>query len=168
MKGKPALDDISIRTDLRPGDIGHIVHLHGKLYKDEYDYGIEFESYVAEGLSEFFKSYDPNTNRAWICEHDDKIVGFMLLMNRGTAAQLRYFLIIPDYRGIGLGQRLMELYKEYMLGCGYTSSYLWTTSDLTAAAGLYKKFGFQLTEEKESDSFGKKTVVMQKYELYVA
>ena len=168
MKRKTALEDISIRTDLRPGDFGHVVHLHGKLYKEEYDYGIEFESYVAEGLSEFFKSYDPQTNRVWICEHHDKIVGFMLLMNRGTAAQLRYFLILPEYRGIGLGQRLMELYMEYMLGCGYASSYLWTTSDLTAAAGLYKKFGFQLTEEKESGSFGTKMVLMQKYELHVA
>jgi ribosomal protein S18 acetylase RimI-like enzyme len=168
MKEKPTLDDISIRTELRPGDIGYIAHLHGKLYKDEYDYGIEFESYVAEGLSEFFKSYDPKTNRVWICEHNDEIIGFMLLMNRGAAAQLRYFLISPEYRGIGLGQRLMELYMEYMLNCGYASSYLWTTSDLTAAAGLYKKFGFQLTEEKPTDSFGKKAVLMQKYELHIA
>lgn len=167
MQRKPALDDITIRTDLRPGDLGYITYLHGKLYKEEYDYGIEFESYVAEGLSEFFEQYDPKTNRVWICEHDQKIVGFMLLMNRGTAAQLRYFLILPECRGIGLGQRLMELYMEYMLGCGYSSSYLWTTSDLTVAAGLYQKFGFHLTEEKQSDLFGK-NVLMQKYEIHIA
>ena len=163
-----SLDDITIRTELRPGDIGFITYFHGKLYSEEYNYGIEFESYVAEGLSEFFKQYDPATNRIWICEHGDTMVGCMLLMNRGAAAQLRYFLVVPEYRGIGLGKKLMELYMEYMLGCGYASSYLWTTSDLDAAAGLYKKFGFQLTEEKTSDSFGKNPVTMQKYELHVA
>lgn len=168
MKPRITLDDITIRTELRAGDIGYITYLHGVLYRDEYQYGIEFESSVAEGLAEFFKSYDPATNRIWICEHGDKIVGFMLLMHRSAAAQLRYFLILPEYRGIGLGKHLMELYMEFMLSCGYASSYLWTTSDLSAAAALYTKFGFQLTEEKESDAFGKKGVMIQKYELHVA
>lgn len=34
------LSAIVIRTDLRPGDIGYIIYLHGRLYKEECDYGI--------------------------------------------------------------------------------------------------------------------------------
>src|SRR5574341_894183 len=95
------LDDISIRTELRPGDIGYVIYLHGALYGAEYGYGIQFENYVAKGLCEFYEKYDPVRNRVWICEHNNRIIGFLLLMDRGQVAQLRYFLIEPEYRGIG-------------------------------------------------------------------
>jgi ribosomal protein S18 acetylase RimI-like enzyme len=149
------LEDISIRTELRSGDIGYVTYLHGLLYKKEYNYGINFEAYVARGLHEFYEQYDPSNNRVWVCEYEGKMVGFMLLMNRGTAAQLRYFIIIPELRGIGLGKKLMGLYMDFLHQCGYQSSYLLTTHELYTAAHLYKKFGFKLAEEKDSTSFGK-------------
>ena len=92
------------------------------------------------------------------------MIGFLLLMDRDEAAQLRYFLIDPEYRGIGLGSHLMNLYMDFLRACGYKSSYLWTTSELHAAISLYKCFGFQLTEEKESTAFGK-LVTEQRYDL---
>ena len=100
---KVALDEISIRTELQPGDLGYLTYLHGALYTKEYNYGIQFETYVAKGLCEFYEKYNPQKSRVWVCEHNDKIIGFLLLMDRGEAAQLRYFLIEPEYRGIGLG-----------------------------------------------------------------
>lgn len=159
------LEDIAIRTDLVPGDLGYVVYLHGVLYGKEYNYGIEFETYVAAGIYEFYKNYDPAKDRVWICEHNNKIIGFVLLMHREhNTAQLRYFLIDPAYRGIGLGKKLMELYMEFLHECGYRSSYLWTTHELSAAASLYIRHGFKLTEEKESAAFGK-PVREQRYEL---
>jgi GNAT superfamily N-acetyltransferase len=163
MKAKMNLTDISIRTVLQSGDIGYITYLHGVLYKKEYNYGIEFESYVAKGLHEFFVQYDPIKNCVWVCEHEEKIVGFMLLMNRGEAAQLRYFILLPEYRGIGLGNKLMQLYMDFLYLCKYNSSYLWTTEELHAAAHLYIKFGFRLVESKASTAFGT-PVVEHKYE----
>ena len=50
MKKNISLDDISIRTELRPGDIGHVIGMHSALYGQEYGYGIQFETYVAKGL----------------------------------------------------------------------------------------------------------------------
>jgi peptidyl-dipeptidase Dcp len=161
-----ALDDISIRTQLRPGDLGYVIHLHGQLYGKEYGYGIQFERYVAKGLCEFYEKYDSRRNRVWVCEHNDQMIGFLLLMDRGESAQLRYFLIEPEYRGIGLGSKLMDLYMEFLRGCGYQKSYLWTTHELTAAANLYKRHGFQLTEEIDSTSFGK-PLREQRYDLVV-
>lgn len=160
------INSITIRTDLRPGDLGYIINRHGVLYHEEYGYGIEFESYVAEGLAEFYHQYDPATNRAWICEDNDKIIGFLLLMNRGDAAQLRYFYLEPEYRGIGLGKKLMDLYMEFLHECGYKSSYLLTTNQLESASALYRKYGFVLTEETESSAFGK-PVISQKYTLEI-
>lgn len=162
-----SLDEISIRTQLKPGDLGYIVHLHGKLYGSEYGYGIQFESYVAKGLCEFYETYDPQRSRVWVCQYNDKTVGFLLLMDRGESAQLRYFLIEPEYRGIGLGSKLMNLYMDFLRECGYQKSYLWTTHELTTAANLYKRSGFQLTEEIESTSFGK-PLREQRYDLFLS
>ncbi|HWI89993.1 MAG TPA: hypothetical protein VNT20_01910 [Flavisolibacter sp.] len=86
---------VSIRTDLKSGDIGYIVYLHGFLYNKEYNYSIAFETYVAKGLYEFYQQYDPDKDCIWICEQNNSIVGFLLLMHRGNnAAQLRYFILL--------------------------------------------------------------------------
>jgi GNAT superfamily N-acetyltransferase len=164
MNSEASIKDIAIRTELRPGDMGYVTYLHGIIYGREYGYGIEFESYVAAGLHEFYQSYDPRRSRVWVCEHDGRMIGFLLLMERGEAAQLRYFLIRPEYRGIGLGKKLMELYMEFFHLCGYKSSYLWTTHEQETAASLYLKHGFKLVEEKESTAFGK-PLFERKYEL---
>ncbi len=161
---KISLDDVSIRTELRPGDLGYVIYLHGALYSKEYGYGVQFESYVAKGLCEFYEKYDSTRNRVWVCEHNDRMIGFLLLMDRGEAAQLRYFLIEPEYRGIGLGPKLLNLYMDFLRECGYKGSYLWTTHELSSAAFLYKRLGFQLTEEKESAAFGK-PLREQRYDL---
>jgi peptidyl-dipeptidase Dcp len=62
MSPEASINDITIRTDLRSGDLGYVVYLHGILYKREYDYRLAFESYVAAGLSEFYKDYEPDRN----------------------------------------------------------------------------------------------------------
>lgn len=164
MKFKPSLNDISIRNEFLPGDISYISYLHSSLYKKEYDYGIGFEIRCAEGLIEFQKIHDPERSRVWICEHENKIIGFLMLLDRGDAAQLRFFLIHPDYRGIGLGKKLMDLYFEFHNKCNYKSSYLWTTNDLSKAASIYKRYGFVLTEEKDSTDFDK-YLKEQRYDL---
>jgi GNAT superfamily N-acetyltransferase len=167
MKNIVSLADISIRTRPQSGDIGYVTYLHGVLYKKEYNYGIQFESYVANGLCEFYEKYNPERNRIWACEHNNRMIGFLLLMDRGSAAQLRYFLIEPEYRGLGLGSKLLNLYMDFLRECEYKESYLWTTHELSTAAFLYKRFGFQLTEEKESTVFGK-PLKEQRYDLFLS
>ncbi len=166
MKNSISLANVGIRTDLQSGDIGYVIAMHGAVYKKEYNYGLQFEAYVAKGLSGFYEQYDSRRNRVWVCEHQDRMVGFLLLMDRGNAAQLRYFLIEPGYRGIGLGSKLLNLYLEFLHECGYGQSYLWTTHELTTAASLYKRAGFALTEEKESTAFGK-PLREQRYDLVI-
>ncbi len=164
MKNDISLADISIHTELRPGDLGYMIYMHGDLYGREYGYSIPFETYVAKGLCEFYGQYNPERNRVWLCEHKDRMIGSLLLMDRGKAAQLRYFLIQPEYRGIGLGSKLINLYMDFLRECGYRESYLWTTHELSTAAFLYKRVGFKLTEEKESTAFGK-PLREQRYDL---
>ena len=81
-------------------------------------------------------------------------------------AQLRYFIIEPAYRGIGLGNKLAGLFLNHLAEKKYQRAYLWTTNELFAAAGIYLKMGFRLSEEKKSGSFGK-DVKEQRYDLVV-
>jgi DNA-binding MarR family transcriptional regulator/GNAT superfamily N-acetyltransferase len=163
---KISLTDINIRTELKPGDMGNLIYLHAQMYAQEYGYGLHFEGYVATTLHEFIEQYNPENQRVWVCEYLGKMIGFMLLMNRGKAAQLRYFIILPEYRGIGLGKKMMDLFLDFLQACRYESAYLWTTNEQQTAAYLYRKAGFKMTEEMESERFDKK-VIEQKYELLV-
>ena len=157
--------NISIRTELRSGDLGYVIYRHGKLYHEENGYGIAFEAYVAEGLAEFYRSYDAEKDCVWICEDVGKIIGFLLLMHRSeTVAQLRYFYLEPEYRSLGLGNKLMQLFMDFLKEKNYKSAYLWTTNEQVAAANLYQRYGFALTEEKESDAFGK-SLIEQRFDL---
>lgn len=161
------LNDITIRSNIEPGDLGYVIHRHGKMYNKEYGYGISFETYVGAGLYEFYSNYDPDLDRVWICEHDDKIIGFLLLMHRkNKTAQLRYFYLEQEYRGLGLGKKLMALFMAFLKEKGYQSAYLWTTHELFAAASLYTRHGFKLSESKESQAFGK-PLNEQRYEMFL-
>ncbi len=153
-----------IRKELMPGDLGYVAYIHGLIYAQECGYGLSFEGYVLEGLQEFAFQYDPAKDAVWICEHEDKIVGFLIGFHREDSAQLRYFIFLPEYRGLGLGKKLMDEFMNYMKERNYLKAYLWTTREQVAAIGLYKSYGFELTEEKESDSFGKE-LVEQRYDL---
>ncbi len=160
-----SINDISIRTDLQPGDIGYVIFMHGHLYKKEFDYGLQFEQYVASGLIEFYNQFDPEKDKVWICEHQNKIIGFMLLMHRpDNAAQLRYFILEQPYRGIGLGKKLMNLFMQHLKSKAFKYAYLLTTQEQEAAIALYKKHGFTLTEKRSAAIFGK-PLNEEKYEL---
>ncbi|HZY82323.1 MAG TPA: GNAT family N-acetyltransferase [Cyclobacteriaceae bacterium] len=165
MKSLVVFKDVLIRTELVPGDIGFVIHLHGKLYKKEYNYGLHFESYVAAGLHEFYEKLHSSRSRAWVCEHQGKMVGFLALMDRGDQAQLRYFIIEPAYRGIGLGRKLMDMYMEHLKASGFKGSYLLTTKELPTAAHLYMAYGFKLKEEHAANAPFDKDVIEQRYEM---
>lgn len=167
MKQAIDLDSIRIRTVLKPGDFGYVIYRHGKLYSAEYNFGISFETYVGAGIHEFYQNYDDQLDRVWICEHNDIIIGFVLLMHReNNTAQLRYFYLEPEYRGIGLGKKLMQLYMDFLKEKGYRHAYLWTAHELHAASSLYRRYGFKLTEEKKSTAFGK-PLREQRYDLSI-
>ena len=168
MKTVIAFKDILIRTELVPGDLGYVTYMHGKLYKKEYNYGLHFESYVASGLHEFYETVDSSRSRGWVCEYEGKIVGFLALVDRGEQAQLRYFIIDPEFRGVGLGRKLMDLYVEYLKASGFKRSYLLTTKELPTAGHLYMSYGFKLTEEKPAHKPFDKDVIEQRYEMEIS
>ena len=156
-----------VRNEFRPGDVGEIIKFHGLVYSREYGYDLTFEAYVAEGLVEFVKSFKPGKDRVWLVEDCGKIAGCIAVFGRSSDdAQLRWFLVHPDYRGKGLGKKLLSEAIEFCRRCGYRHIYLWTTSELYVARKLYTMFGFVKTEEKSHRVWGKE-LVEERYDLWL-
>jgi len=159
--------EATVRTNLRPGDIGEIVRLHGVLYAREHGFDATFEAYVAEPLARFAIAASPR-ERLWIAERKGAIVGSVAIVAASPdVAQLRWFLVDPKARGQGLGKRLLDEAIAFSRANGYRSLVLWTVSGLGAAARLYGALGFVRIEEKPGRPWGV-DVVEEKYELRLA
>lgn len=158
---------VTLRTHLAPGDLGELVHLHGVLYAREHGFDHTFEAYVARPLAEFVLAASPR-ERLWIAECDSRRVGCVAIVaSSSEIAQLRWFLVDPSARGIGLGKRLLNEAVDFCEASGYRAVTLWTVSALAAAAGLYRRAGFQRVEQKPAKKWGV-DVVEEKYELSLA
>jgi GNAT superfamily N-acetyltransferase len=145
---------IGLRTELRPGDLGMIVHLHGVVYAREQGFDSTFEAYVAAPLAEFVLGGCARS-RLWLAERADSLVGCIGIVGTSEAeAQLRWFLVDPSARGAGLGTRLLREAVAFAECCGYESLFLWTVSALTTAARLYRAAGFERVEEKTGRRWG--------------
>ncbi|MFN8636223.1 MAG: GNAT family N-acetyltransferase [Chloroflexota bacterium] len=157
---------ITVRHDLRPGDMGQVIGLHGVLYAEEYGFDHGFEAYVAETMAEFGRLFRPGQDRLWIAERAGQPVGSIAILGReGRAAQLRWFLLHPSARGQGLGRQLVQEALDFCRAAGYQSVYLWTVTGLDAAAHLYVTAGFRKTETKAPETLWGVRLSEERYDL---
>ncbi len=159
--------DIQFRTQIRAGDIGYIVYLHGVLYAAEHNLDLTFEGYVAAAVGEFAKSYNAKKDYLGVAELNGRIVGSIAIVGISEeVAQLRWFLVHPEVRGHGVGRKLVDGALSFSKQSGYTSVFLWTVSELETAAHIYKSFGFQCTEQRTHEIWGALRTE-QRYELKI-
>lgn len=154
---KPVLtgERIVIRNELRPGDAGYLIHLHGWIYR-EHGYNHRFEGYVCKTFYDFFENYSPGKDRFWFAEVGGNMVGAIAIVEHSSSkAQLRWFLVHPQYRGTGLGSRLLNEAMKYCREKGYRTVFLETTEDQQQAIGMYTKAGFVKVAEHPSSEWGK-------------
>jgi len=138
-----------------PGDMGWIVHMHGRLYAEEYGWDERFEALVAQICSDFINRYNPDRERCWIAEMDGQIVGsVMVVQESDEAAKLRLLLVDPRARGLGLGKRLVDECIRFARRKGYRKLVLWTNHVLVQARNIYQKAGFVLVRQEPHRSFG--------------
>lgn len=158
-------NEVSIRTHIRPGDIGDIIRLHGLIYAKEYGWDYTFEGYVASSFAEFILSADKKRSCLWIIENEGKVIGSIGIVGRkgSDEAQLRWLLILPDYRGKGYGLQLVKKALCFCRSQKFKSVFLWTVNNLEAAAHIYHSVGFQKTEEKTHRIWGKMITEVRHY-----
>jgi GNAT superfamily N-acetyltransferase len=150
-----------------PGAIGRITELHATYYKKHWDFDLFFESKVATELSEFLNRFNQDHDGFWLAIMDDKIVGAVAIDGneaKTSGARLRWFVVDPECRGRGVGQRLLGEAIAFCRRANIRRVYLHSFAGLDAARHVYDKFGFKLCEEKQDKTWGR-TVTEQTFEL---
>ncbi len=151
-----------MRDRLVPGDVEGIVRLHGGIYGAEYGFDPTFETYVAEPLGRFAAGQTEREG-IWLVEESGCLKGSIAIVEHSrSSAQLRWFLLHPDLRGLGLGRMLVEEALRFCRSKGYESVFLWTLSILAVAGRIYRQAGFTLAEQRESRLWGRQ-LVEQRY-----
>lgn len=141
-------DSISIRDERRPGDDELIVALHRRGYAPEGErFGESFCDFVAETVAEA-ELDDPARGKVWFAERDGAAIGCAAMVDRGDTGQLRWVVLAPEGRGLGLGRAMVERALDYARARGYSRVFLETTDGLDASMAIYKKLGFVTVHDK--------------------
>jgi GNAT superfamily N-acetyltransferase len=106
-------DDFSVRNELRAGDLGRIIALHGECYDIVPGFGLAFEAFVARTVAEYILDTGAK-GRIWMAEHGGRLVGCTAIVLRDeNRGQLRWVLVDQSARGLGLGKRLVNDALQY-------------------------------------------------------
>ncbi|MBB4804672.1 DNA-binding MarR family transcriptional regulator/N-acetylglutamate synthase-like GNAT family acetyltransferase [Flavobacterium nitrogenifigens] len=148
--------EISYRHTINPGDIGYIIYLHGYIYGNESNFSTDFEKYVIKTFYHFLENYSPEKDRIWMAEYNNKIVGCIAIQHQlQNEAQLRWFLLDPAFRGLGIGKKLLTDAVDFCREKKFENVFLLTTSLQNKALEMYKLAGFKLTKSEEVQEWGK-------------
>lgn len=150
---------------LQPGDAGWILQQHGELYARDEGYDFSFEVLVAEILADFLRQNDPARERAFIAAAGPRRLGSVFCVRvSDEVAKLRLFLVVPQARGLGLGQRLLDECTGFARAAGYRRMVLWTHESHRAACALYARNGWVKRSDTPTRAFGQ-DVVDQEWDL---
>jgi len=143
--------NIEIRDELRAGDLGRIIALHGKCYSALPGFGIAFEAFVARTLAEYVLETGAN-GRIWMAEQDRELVGCTAIVLRDNQqAQLRWVLVDQSARGAGLGKELVSRALKFARDNACSRVILETTDGLPESQALYENLGFAVTANSEEE-----------------
>jgi DNA-binding MarR family transcriptional regulator/GNAT superfamily N-acetyltransferase len=136
----------------RPGSIGHIIARHGELYVGDLGYPPAFEHYVVQAFGDFMTTFAPPRDRIFLAERDGRFAGSIAVKGLPRAtAQLRFLLVEPDARGLGIGRRLVRRVLDHARALGERRVVLDTASDLDAARAIYAAHGFVKTAHRANE-----------------
>jgi ribosomal protein S18 acetylase RimI-like enzyme len=164
------MSEPTIRSELRSGDMEAIVAHHRRVYGEEYGVDSRFGDFVAAAVTRAGERGFPTERETIrIVELDGQHVGSIGLSDEGDdEAAIRWVVLSPEVRGMGLGRRLVDEMLSFAEEHGYRRVWLETFSELTTAAHLYRDAGFVVTSEDTAPRWGRDSITMQRYELELA
>jgi ribosomal protein S18 acetylase RimI-like enzyme len=161
------MSEPTIRDELRPGDMEAIVDHHRRVYGEEYGVDSRFGDFVAAAVARAAERGFPGARETIrIVELDGEHAGSIGLTDEGDGeAAIRWVVLSPEVRGLGLGRRLLGEMLVFAQDHGYRRVWLETFSELETAAHLYREAGFVVTSADTAPRWGRESITMQRYEL---
>lgn len=115
--------------------------------------GTVYTDPTTDRLYELFKEVD---SPCWLALDGERVIGSCgLYPTPGLpegCVELVKFYIYKNYRGLGIGKKLMNFCLEEAKKRGYSSVYLESMPELGTAVGMYEKAGFEHIPERLGDS----------------
>ncbi|EPZ41419.1 MULTISPECIES: GNAT family N-acetyltransferase [Alicyclobacillus] len=132
-------------------DAQYIIDAHYDIYHREYGYDLSFKDFISNSVNDFISKGDRTSEHIWILDIQQSPKGSIVLTRvDDKTAQIRLFLVEPEFRGLGYGRSLIQQAIDFARLNHYETIILWTNRSLKSARHLYGKFGFKLVEQKMS------------------
>ncbi|HAS47403.1 MAG TPA: GNAT family N-acetyltransferase [Microscillaceae bacterium] len=127
------------------GDITHLLPLVEAFYALE---NIPFDSKAtSEALEEFIQN--PNWGYLWLIRTHEKLIGYLIvalgysLEFKGRDAFVDEIFIVKDYRGQGIGSKVLDFVANHCQAQGIKAFHLEVARSNEVAQRTYEKLGFE-------------------------
>lgn len=123
-----------------------------------YDFDVPTEGTVFEDptTDQLYELFNIENAALFVAEVEGKLCGCCgVFPTEGLPedyAELVKFYIHNDYRGIGLGKKLMESSLEFAKNTGFKSIYIESLPEFSTAVSIYEKQGFSYLEKPLGNS----------------
>lgn len=147
-------------------DISYVIDRQLSLYESERQFTTEiWKKYLTQGVISLIENFNPDKDCMLILECDGNASGCIAITHtEESVAQLRYFFLEPELRGLGAGKNLLNTALNFCREKKYSHVFLWTVSAQESARKLYKNAGFNITETSKNESWGS-LVLEEKWDL---
>lgn len=147
-------------------DISYVIDRQLSLYESERQFTTEiWKKYLTRGVISLIENFNPDKDCMLILECDGNASGCIAITHtEESVAQLRYFFLEPELRGLGAGKNLLDTALNFCREKKYSHVFLWTVSAQESARKLYKNAGFNITETSKNESWGS-LVLEEKWDL---
>lgn len=112
--------------------------------------------YVDPTTDDLFQLFQPENSVLFVAEIEEKLCGCCgIYPTEGlpeNCAELVKFYLHKDFRGSGIGRKLMEASINFAKETGYKSIYIESLPEFSTAVSIYEKQGFEFLEKPMENS----------------
>ncbi len=149
-----ANDVITIRP-FTQSDIEYVISRHKTLYYAERHLSGTFSEYVDKIVYSFVNNYNEKTDCLKILECNGVPAGSIAIAKVDeNTAQLRFFMLEPEMRQRGYGNRLMNMALDFCREKGYKKVFLLTITAQIIARHVYETHGFYRVSSNDKSEWG--------------
>lgn len=147
-------------------DLAFVISRQIHLYETEYGFTTAaWKAYVTDCVHKLADHFDARKDCLYILEYNGVPAGCIAVAHAGDeTAQLRFFFVEAELRGLGAGRQLIDLALAFCREKQYRHVFLLTCDQLDAARHLYRENGFRITSTEVTSDWGT-TIVEERWDL---